>query len=352
MSLPHPTSTAETADDEMSSRQQGLMIRFAQLWLTSLATTFLLGIGSAFAICPCGDDICGGDSCFPPETSQSCPADCGDPVPPPAGLIGPAVVTISWDKATLPAPMASQLFEGWTPDFSVNVPGFDSLNRAYIRDRHTFMDSIPGTIKRLRFGAWEERSFKQAVRTELCPAGDCNVCFLRGGGEYNAQIVFDRDDRAYTVVHAFTAPSTYTCPNVPSPPDGAARDAPLVGLREHLASGRAAVRGGVRARAALLAGAAGRGMFGIRVKTGHKNTAQDLRTGKTTACMMAHVGFHSPISSICVEAGVRKRCCQLVIQHTVFTRMRQHRSSVREGLRFWTDLPVAGNYTYPEHTPT
>jgi hypothetical protein len=32
-----------------------------------------------------------------------------------------------------------------------------------------------------------------------------------------------------------------------------------------------------------------RGMFGIRVKTGHKNTAEDVRAGKTTAGIVAHV---------------------------------------------------------------
>jgi hypothetical protein len=95
-----------------------------------------------------------------------------------------------------------------------------------------------------------------------------------------------------------------------------------------------------------------RGMFRIRVKTGHKNTAEDVRPGKTTACMVAQVGSHSPRSSIRAEAGVRKRFCQSVIQHAVFTRMKLNRSSVREGLLFWTDFPMAGFYTYPELTHT
>jgi hypothetical protein len=91
-------------------------------------------------------------------------------------------------------------------------------------------------------------------------------------------------------------------------------------------------------------------MFGIRVKTGQKNTAEDVRPGKTTACMVVQVGSHSPRSSIRAEAGVRKRFCQSVIQHAVFTRMKLNRSSVREGLLFWTDFPMAGFYTYPELT--
>ena len=95
----------------------------------------------------------------------------------------------------------------------------------------------------------------------------------------------------------------------------------------------------------------GRGMFGIRVKTGHKNPAEDLRVIKTTLCMVSQVDVHSPRSSICVEAGVRKRFRPSVIPQTVFTCIRQNKSSVRAGLLFWTDFPMTGNYTYPEHTP-
>ena len=94
------------------------------------------------------------------------------------------------------------------------------------------------------------------------------------------------------------------------------------------------------------------GKFRTRLKTDHKHTAEDVRTGKTVSCMVVQVGFHSPRASQRVEAGVRKRCWRAVMQQTVFTCMKLNRSSVREGLRFWTDLPVAGNYPYPERTPT
>jgi hypothetical protein len=46
-----------------------------------------------------------------------------------------------------------------------------------------------------------------------------------------------------------------------------------------------------------------------------------------------------------------KRRFLAVIQQAVFAGMRRNRFSVREGLRFWTDLPVVGNYTYSELTP-
>jgi hypothetical protein len=116
-------------------------------------------------------------------------------------------------------PSAGQLF-GWTPDFSVNVPGFDSLNRAYVRDRTTFQDPIPGTASRLRWGAWEQRSFIDAIETNLgcSDLAPCDVCFDNAGGDYPAQVVFDRDDVAYTVVHATAVAEGATCPEYATTP--------------------------------------------------------------------------------------------------------------------------------------
>ena len=54
---------------------------------TALTMTLLFGVKSALAICPCGDGICGGTTCIPPETPQTCAADCTAPPPqPPAEL--------------------------------------------------------------------------------------------------------------------------------------------------------------------------------------------------------------------------------------------------------------------------
>jgi hypothetical protein len=69
--------------DAIRARHQTLPGRFATRWLAGLATILLLGVEGARAICPCGDGICGGTTCFPPETAQTCPADCGGPPPPP-----------------------------------------------------------------------------------------------------------------------------------------------------------------------------------------------------------------------------------------------------------------------------
>ena len=41
-----------------------------------------------------------------------------------------------------------------------------------------------------------------------------------------------------------------------------------------------------------------RGMFGIRVKTGHQNTTEDLCPVKTIVCVLSHVCFHRPHASI------------------------------------------------------
>jgi hypothetical protein len=55
-------------------------VALPHLWwsLLGLAIFFLLNIGDALAICPCGDGVCN-PSCIPPENPNSCPADCGPP---------------------------------------------------------------------------------------------------------------------------------------------------------------------------------------------------------------------------------------------------------------------------------
>jgi hypothetical protein len=92
-------------------------------------------------------------------------------------------------------------------------------------------------------------------------------------------------------------------------------------------------------------------MFGIRVKLGHKNLAEDLGTGKTTAWTETQVCIRLWHTSTRAEADVRKWFSQEGRQQIVFTGLTRRESAVREHLCFWTDLPVAGNYPYPEHTP-
>jgi hypothetical protein len=78
-----PTGVVEgqAIEGDISSRQHTPTIRFAKLGMTALTAALLLGVGGAHAICPCGDGICGGATCLPPETAQTCPADCGSGPP-------------------------------------------------------------------------------------------------------------------------------------------------------------------------------------------------------------------------------------------------------------------------------
>jgi hypothetical protein len=99
-----------------------------------------------------------------------------------------------------PRPTLYEVY-GATPNFQVNLPGFDSLNRAYVRERTAHVHEISGELQRMRFGAWNQEVFEEGVREALGGAtGD--ICYSFAAGEYSAQIVFDRDDRAYTVAHA------------------------------------------------------------------------------------------------------------------------------------------------------
>jgi hypothetical protein len=82
----------QTGRDEAGSPRRAAMIALVPLGLAAATATFLLGMGSALAICPCGDGICGGNACFPAETPRSCSADCGPPPPPPP--LPPAEVTV------------------------------------------------------------------------------------------------------------------------------------------------------------------------------------------------------------------------------------------------------------------
>jgi hypothetical protein len=114
-----------------------------------------------------------------------------------------------WSGST---PTMTEVF-GYEPNFHVNVPGFDSVNRAYIRQR-TFDPTMSndaeggwrtGTAYRMRNGVWNTAGFEAAIKTALgCDPGTCtdSVCYDSAGGSYPAQIVFDWDDNAYTVLKA------------------------------------------------------------------------------------------------------------------------------------------------------
>jgi hypothetical protein len=98
-------------------------------------------------------------------------------------------------------PTPAELF-GWTPNFSLNIPQFDSLNRAYIRDRTIYQHDIPGTLQRLRGSGWTSARIDDAIADYAASHGT-QICTgeYMGGGDFGAEILIDRDDQLYTIIH-------------------------------------------------------------------------------------------------------------------------------------------------------
>ncbi|MCC6681352.1 MAG: BNR-4 repeat-containing protein [Phycisphaeraceae bacterium] len=84
---------------------------------------------------------------------------------------------------------------GYAPNYVVNVPAFDSLNRPYLRSR-TVDPHETGYIETLRDGQWVKLDFVAAIR-DAYPAF---AQFHYGGGTFGAEIVFDADDHLYTLL--------------------------------------------------------------------------------------------------------------------------------------------------------
>lgn len=87
-----------------------------------------------------------------------------------------------------------ELFE-YRPEYQVNLPTFDQGNRPYIRSRGT---SIHDTafVQTLRDGEWVKYDFLETVR-QAYPNFES---FDRGGGWLSPRVVFDNQDRAYTLL--------------------------------------------------------------------------------------------------------------------------------------------------------
>jgi len=87
-----------------------------------------------------------------------------------------------------------QLFD-WHPEFTLNVPSFDSHNRPYIRSR---TDNVNETsfIHTFRHGKWLKYPFIEALKVAFPDFAGT----VKGGGWFTSRIVFDVDDHAYTLL--------------------------------------------------------------------------------------------------------------------------------------------------------
>lgn len=91
----------------------------------------------------------------------------------------------------------------WQPRYNVNIPGFDSENRPYIRSRNADAHTIPYSVFTIRDGKWVELPFKDSLSRGIKRIfGDAaeieNTRFA--GGFQISRVVFDRNDTAYTLL--------------------------------------------------------------------------------------------------------------------------------------------------------
>ncbi|MBW2420133.1 MAG: BNR-4 repeat-containing protein [Deltaproteobacteria bacterium] len=84
----------------------------------------------------------------------------------------------------------------WAPDFDLNIPTFDSENRAYVRGRAPVNELPP--LQVLTPSGWEKRDFDRAALAPLFP-GAKKIKAQRTDGDISTKVVFDRQDDAYAV---------------------------------------------------------------------------------------------------------------------------------------------------------
>ena len=112
----------------------------------------------------------------------------------------PGILTAS--SLTLPIvqqPLQHEAYQfGYDPNYVVNVPVFDSLNRPYIRGRagNPWGVAATGYIQTFRDGQWIQLDFTAAVMAKYWDFEQFEKYNGYGGG----RIVFDADDDMYTWV--------------------------------------------------------------------------------------------------------------------------------------------------------
>ena len=84
---------------------------------------------------------------------------------------------------------------GYAPSYTRNVPGFDAAGNAYIRSRSAGRDDT-SYVATQNGAVWERRDLLEALRSAYPDfAGTVGA-----GGYFSARIIFDVQDRAYTVL--------------------------------------------------------------------------------------------------------------------------------------------------------
>lgn len=106
----------------------------------------------------------------------------------------PAGPAVSLPLVLQPDRELADLF-GYEPEYRPNVTTFDSKGRPYIRSRGRNIDQT-SFIHTLRDGKWIEIPFLPALR-ESWPDFRRTIA---AGGTTDARVIFDREDRFYTVV--------------------------------------------------------------------------------------------------------------------------------------------------------
>ncbi len=97
-----------------------------------------------------------------------------------------------WSPFALASGVGLSAQYGYAPDYTRNVPAFDSADRAYLRSRTANADAT-SYVATLVGGTWQQLDFSQALRDRF----PTFVGTVGASGQLNDRIVFDRQDRAY-----------------------------------------------------------------------------------------------------------------------------------------------------------
>jgi len=97
-----------------------------------------------------------------------------------------------WSPLVLGSGLGLSAQYGYAPDYTRNVPAFDSTDRAYIRSR-TVIGASTSYVDTLVDGRWTQLDFSAALRAAFPTYAGA----VAAGGQRSDRIIFDSQDRAY-----------------------------------------------------------------------------------------------------------------------------------------------------------